>query len=367
MGRHFALSLILIFLLFFLPWLWGEPTRAVQEEPPAGDTEPDGEEEPPEAPPEEPSAAASIDKNRKLNILAGGQLRQTDMESYLMGVVRAEMPAAFELEALKAQAVAARTYTLHKMQNGGSANHPEADACDDITCCQAYLSQADAAAGWGPAAAVYEAKIRQAVAETDGQCVLYQGEPVLAAFHSSSAGMTQDAANVWSGSVPYLQSVESPEDETTVPNYHSSASFSINIWGADHHGHVARLQEALPEADLSGTPSNWFTNIQQQSNGTVTSLSVGGVSLTGNRLRTILELRSACFTMAFQEDTVTFSVTGYGGHEPVWGQRPGGGRHGLQGNPHLVLQRRRGGHLDGIASMAAVKILNFCNNFRWFS
>ena len=149
MGRHFALSLILIFLLFFLPWLWGEPTRAVQEEPPAGDTEPGGEEEPPEAPPEEPSAAASIDKNRKLNILAGGQLRQTDMESYLMGVVRAEMPAAFELEALKAQAVAARTYTLHKMQNGGSANHPEADACDDITCCQAYLSQEEAAQNWG--------------------------------------------------------------------------------------------------------------------------------------------------------------------------------------------------------------------------
>ena len=167
MGRHFALSLILIFLLFFLPWLWGEPTRAVQEEPPAGDTEPDGEEEPPEAPPEEPSAAASIDKNRKLNILAGGQLRQTDMESYLMGVVRAEMPAAFELEALKAQAVAARTYTLHKMQNGGSANHPEADACDDITCCQAYLSQEEAAQNWGDQAPAWEEKVRAAVTGTD--------------------------------------------------------------------------------------------------------------------------------------------------------------------------------------------------------
>jgi len=301
MGKHIGLSLIIIFLLFFIPWLWAPDAPADSEEPPppaAGDP-------PEQEPPQEPEAPASLDAARTLRVKIGDVLQEMDFAAYLTGVVRAEMPASFELEALKAQAAAARTYVIHKMRSGGSPNHPEADACDDITCCQAYLSQADAAAGWGPAAAVYEAKIRQAVAETDGQCVLYQGEPVLAAFHSSSAGMTQDAADVWSGSVPYLQSVESPEDETTVPNYHSSASFSAAEL-------KARLQEALPEADLSGTPSNWFTNLQQQSNGTVTSLSVGGVSLTGNRLRTILELRSACFTMAFEEDTVTFSVTGYG-------------------------------------------------------
>lgn len=305
MGRHFALSLILIFLLFFLPWLWGEPTRAVQEEPPAGDTEPDGEEEPPEAPPEEPSAAASIDKNRKLNILAGGQLRQTDMESYLMGVVRAEMPAAFELEALKAQAVAARTYTLHKMQNGGSANHPEADACDDITCCQAYLSQEEAAQNWGDQAPAWEEKVRAAVTGTDGECVLYEGAPVLAVFHSSSVGATQDAAVVWSAPVPYLRSVETPESEETVPGYRSTASFTAGEL-------KERLLSGLPEARLEGSPSNWFTNIHQQASGVVDSLTVGGVDVAGNRLRTILDLRSACFTISFEGETVSFSVTGYG-------------------------------------------------------
>ena len=219
MGKHIACSLFLIFLLFFLPWLWGEPSLAL---------EPEGEDIPPAAdrpaPPEDPAPpqpAGDADAGMALNVLVGGKLQQMDMGTYLLGVVRAEMPASFEVEALKAQAVAARTYTLYKMANGGSANHPEADACDDITCCQAYKGYEEAAAGWGEQAAAYEAKLRQAVAETDGECILYGGKPVLAVFHSSSAGATQDAANVWSASLPYLQSVETPEDGETVPNYQS--------------------------------------------------------------------------------------------------------------------------------------------------
>ena len=228
-----------------------------------------------------------------------------DMETYLLGVVRAEMPAAFHEEALKAQTVAARTYVLHKIAGGGSANHPQADACDDITCCQAYKSQTDAAADWGEHAAEYEEKVHRAVTETDGECVLYEGAPVLAVFHSSSAGTTQDSQSVWSASLPYLQSVETPEGEDTVPNYHSTATFSA--------GELRDLlREALPETVLEGSPSNWFTNIVQQPGGMVTSLSVGGVEVGGNRLRTILDLRSACFTIAFDGDEVTFSVSGYG-------------------------------------------------------
>ena len=301
MGKHIGLSLAIIFLLFFLPWLWGEPSQATDPEP--ADPPPPAEDIPAEDPPSQP--AESLDAAAALNVLVGGKLQQMDMAGYLMGVVRAEMPASFHLEALKSQAVAARTYTLHKMENGGSANHPEADACDDITCCQAYKSAQDAAAEWGEKASENEEKIRRAVEETDGQCALYEGRPVLAVFHSSSAGTTQDAAAVWSGSLPYLQSVETPESEETVPNYRSTASFQA--------GELKdRLQAALPEAALGGSPSNWFTNIQQQPNGTVTSLAVGGVAVGGNQLRTILDLRSACFTIAFDGDMVLFSVTGYG-------------------------------------------------------
>lgn len=305
MRKDIGLSLLLIFLIFFLPWLWGGPEKSPeqpQEPPPAGDVEP---EEPAQPEPAGAEPAGGVDKATALNVWIGETLRSMDMETYLLGVVRSEMPASFEEEALKAQAVAARTYVLHKIAAGGSPNHPQADACDDITCCQAYKSEEAAAEDWDADAAAYEEKIRRAVTETDGVCILYEGAPVLAVFHSSSAGTTQDAQSVWSASLPYLQSVETPEDEETVPNYRSTASFSSAQL-------KERLLEALPEASLKGSPSNWFTNIRQQPNGTVTSLSVGGVEVGGNRLRTILELRSACFTISFDGDQVTFSVTGYG-------------------------------------------------------
>jgi len=299
MGKHVGVSLVLIFLLFFLPWLWGEPTQAEDPPPPEETGEGQGAEE------QRPAAMGAMDSAVSLRVLVDGQIQEMDMGTYLLGVVRAEMPASFSQEALKAQAVAARTYTLYKIENGGSANHPEADACDDINCCKAYQSAEAAAQAWGGQAAAYEEKIRAAVADTDGECILYEGRPVLAVFHSSSAGMTQDAADVWSSSLPYLQSVQSPENADTVPNYHSTASFSAAEL-------KALLQEALPEADLSGSPSNWFTNIQQEPSGAVTALSVGGVALGGNQLRTILGLRSPCFTISFDGDAVTFSVTGYG-------------------------------------------------------
>ena len=245
MGKHMGIALILTALLFFLAWLWAPPAA--------------GEQEPPDAPAdaetadtgEETAQAAGADESAMLRVLIDGELQEMDMATYLRGVVRSEMPASFALEALKAQAVAARTYVRYHMENGGMASHPEADACDDITCCQAYLSAQEAAANWGDQAAAYEAKIDQAVAETDGECVLYEGRPILAAFHSSSAGATQDAADVWSSSLPYLQSVESPENEDTVPNYRSSASFSA----ADLK---AKLQELFyggfaSEADTTAT------------------------------------------------------------------------------------------------------------------
>jgi len=305
MGKQIIAAFLLIFLIFFLPWLWGGPAADAAPEPtppPAGDVLPENDES---SAPDAPATVSGADRSTALNVLVGGKLRQMDMETYLLGVLRAEMPASFEEEALKAQAVAARTYILHKIAGGGSANHPQADACDDITCCQAFKSQEDAAADWGDNAVAFEEKIRQAVTETDGECVLYEGAPVLAVFHSSSVGTTQDVQNVWSASLPYLQSVETPEGEETVPNYHSTASFSA--------GELRdQLLSALPEAKLEGSPSNWFTNIQQQSSGTVTSLSVGGVEVSGNTLRTILDLRSACFTISFDGDTVSFSVSGYG-------------------------------------------------------
>ena len=305
MGKHLGSSLILLFLLFFLAWLWAEPTIKEEPLPPEENVE-NGEPEPlPENQAEPTAPVGQLDGASPVRVLIGGEVREMDMGTYLLGVVRAEMPASFSPEALKAQAVAARTYTYYKMRNGGSANHPQADACDDINCCKAYMDAASAAASWGEQAETYEEKIRAAVLETDGECILYEGQPILAVFHSSSAGETRAAQEVWSSALPYLQSVQSPETADTVPNYHSTVTFTAQEL-------KSLLQTAFPEANLTERFSDWFTNIRQRPNGFVTELSVGGVSVGGNELRTVLGLRSACFTMSFKGETVTFSVTGYG-------------------------------------------------------
>ena len=305
MKKYIIVSVISIFMLFFSAWLMGESEPQAVQVPeetaePSDDSGPQKEE-----PVTVPIPTGERDSAQSLRVLIGGEVREMDLGTYLVGVVRAEMPAAFEEEALKAQAVAARTYTLYKMINGGSAVHPNADACDDITCCKAFMDETAAAALWGDGAEVYEEKIRTAVRETDGECILYEGEPVLAVFHSSASGETLDAAEVWSESLPYLKSVATPEDHETVPGYHSSASFTVPAL-------KALLQSALPEALLNGSPTDWFTNIRQKTTGAVTALDVGGVEISGNHFRSVLGLRSPCFTISFEGDQVVFSVTGYG-------------------------------------------------------
>jgi len=228
-----------------------------------------------------------------------------ELDVYGAGFLRAEMPASFELEALKAQAVAARTYTLHKMAQGAIARHPDADACDDITCCKAYETAEDAAAGWGAGALYYEEKLARAVAETDGEVIVYDGEPVLAVFFSSAAGHTQGAGEVWQTDLPYLQSVDSPEDDSLVPNYYSVVTFTAQEFRD-------RFLAVYPAAKLNGDAGSFLTDITRNDAGFVSTLRVGGVTVRGNELRTILGLRSPSFTVEVSGDTLTFHVTGYG-------------------------------------------------------
>lgn len=236
--------------------------------------------------------------------LPNGAVSSLTMAEYLWRVVAAEMPASFETEALKAQAVTARTYTLYQMSIGQNPNHPDADMCSDINCCQAYLDPAKAAGNWGEKAPVYTEKITQAVSATDGQAILYQGAPIDAVFFSSAAGRTLDAVEVWGGSVPYLASVESPEGDE-VPGYHSSVTVPLE-----------EFQETFlakyPSADLSGDPAGWFQKTVPTSSGGVETVEVGGVPVKGTALRTLFGLRSANFTATVRDDAVVFSVTGYG-------------------------------------------------------
>lgn len=240
-----------------------------------------------------------------LRVKLGDTVQEMDMDNYLQGVLRAEMPASFAIEALKAQAVAARTETVYKMEHGPAANHPDADICDNINCCQAYKAEEDARAAWGDAAEDYLAKIVTAVRETDGTVILYDNQPILAVFFSAASGQTNQAGEVWMNDLPYLQSVQSPEGADEVPNYYSVASFTEEEFRRI-------FLAAFPAADLSGAAADWFGVMDCTDSGMVRTLEVGGISVKGTKLRTLFSLRSAAFTVAAEDGEIVFRVTGYG-------------------------------------------------------
>ena len=288
-----ALSWALVLVIFLLPVWMMEPGLSFGKDAPAPTL-------PIDRVIQTPSAR---DRGRAVRLLQpDGQVEELNMADYLQRVVAAEMPASFEEEALKAQACAARTYTVRLQSRGGK--HENADVCTDSKCCQACLSPADAELKWGEQAGEFSAKIARAVADTDGLGVLYGGEPIEAVFFSSAPGKTSDAVAVWGNSVDYLKSVDSPEGEE-VPNYRTEVVLS-----ADEV--KALILAAYPGADLSGKPGGWFAQIYTGESGAVTSVLVGGVTLTGNQLRGVLGLRSPAFTVSFDGADFTFSVTGYG-------------------------------------------------------
>ena len=301
-GQIVSTALLLVVILFSLPILAvrGEPVyqRKNAVDLPAGEST-----LPIDRTPSAVTAGAR-DRGRPVRLLTReGEIVELTMADYLWGVVAAEMPASFEEEALKAQACAARTYTVIR-QNSGSAKHPDADICGDSTCCQAYIDRSAAEARWGLNAGEYGEKIDRAVAETDGLGVLYAGQPIQALFFSSAAGKTVDAVEVWGNSVAYLKSVDSPEGDE-VPNYRTQV-----VLGAEEV--KALTLAAYPGADLSGDPSGWFGQASRNEGGGVISMPLGGVTLTGGQLRSLFSLRSAAFTVTWDGERFTFDVTGYG-------------------------------------------------------
>ena len=147
-------------------------------------------------------------QNIKLLHYETGEVQEVNLDEYLCSVVSAEMPATFELEALKVQAVVARTYTLYKI-TADQKKHENADICDNSSCCQAWISKEDRLMKWDENVRQENwKKIENAVYETKGKMITYEGKPINAFFHSNSGGKTEIPVNVWGGSYPYLQAVE---------------------------------------------------------------------------------------------------------------------------------------------------------------
>lgn len=232
-----------------------------------------------------------------------GTVSQMPLDEYLVGVLLAEMPASFPAQAQMAQAVVARTYALRRWANG--SKHSSADVCTDPSCCQAWISF-DAYCGSAGEDAGQEAADRAALAvvSTDGQALFYGGALIEATYFSCSGGKTEAAIAVWGSDVPYLQSVDSPGEEDAL-HYTEEVSFRAEEL-------AAILKGAKPEIYLSGPVQNWFgTPSYTQGNG-VASIPIGDAVFTGSQLRSLLSLRSTCFTVSVEGETVTFLTYGNG-------------------------------------------------------
>ena len=245
------------------------------------------------------------DGDVELRVWDGKEVRKTTMAAYLPGVVAGEMPPTFEPAALAAQAVAERTYIYYHLLGQRKGSHPDADVCTDPGCCSAWLSPEEARTRWGDSYEEYEAKVEQAVTDTDGQIILYDGAPIMAVFHSSSAGATAASGQVWSADLPYLRSVTSPETADSVPNYYSVTTVKADAFRET-------FLTAYPEADLSGDAAEWIGSAVRDDSGRVEEMTVGGVTVSGARLRTMFSLRSTAFTVSAEGEDITFRVTGYG-------------------------------------------------------
>ena len=241
-----------------------------------------------------PMASEKAEDTRIEVLYGDGTVRETDLESYLVGVVLGEMPAEFEVEALKAQAVVARTYTLRAWDRKGK--HPEAAVCTDSACCQAYRTVEDYLAAGGREESVE--KIRRAVDSTAGMVLTYEGELIEATYFSCSGGMTEDALAVWGTEVPYLQSVLSPGEEQAT-YYTDTVTFTYE-----------QVRELLGLPAETGKIQ--FENITYTAGGGVAEVSVDGRRFRGTEIRKFLGLRSTAFTVTEENDGFTFHTRGFG-------------------------------------------------------
>ena len=299
MKKIFVTGIVLLLCLFILPILIVDrPTgTALGNQPPVLPAVPT---------PANTSENTEMNKDAKtvVRVLTeSGDVVEQSMKEYLWSVVAAEMPAAFELEALKAQAVTARTYAAWKV-GAGETKHPQADVCTDINCCQAFLDKEQAVEKWGSSAEFYTDKIFTAISETDGQIMTYDGQPIQAVFFSSANGRTEDAVSVWGNSVPYLVGVETPEGED-VPNYRTEVVLTADEFRTT-------FLEEYPGADLNEDATKWFENKTMSASGRVATLDVGGITVKGTELRSLFGLRSTSFEVEATAENVIFRVTGYG-------------------------------------------------------
>ncbi len=235
----------------------------------------------------------------RLLLTGSNEIVELKMEDYLKGVLLGEVPITYEMEALKAQAIVARTYTMYQLKNNPSA-HENADMCDDINCCQAYKTKEYAFASWDDEEenAKWQ-KLEDAVEQTKKQVITFSGDIIEAFFHAHSGGQTENVKYVWGGKeIPYLQSVKGEESDSRA----DMKTFTKLELKELIKSKIPSYDEKISKIEI----------IDYTGSGRVYRLKIAGVEIKATELRSLLGIRSTNFRIEETADKVTFYTVGYG-------------------------------------------------------
>lgn len=232
-----------------------------------------------------------------------GKIDTVPLEEYVMGVVAGEMPAEFEIEALKAQAMAARTYITLRLAKKDFKDVPKDAHVTDTVKHQVYMDDKQKRERWGSAYTWKEARIRQAIEQTAGQVLTYQNEPINATFFSTSNGYTENSEDYWETRIPYLRSVKVPWDNIS-PNYEETVTMTVQQLEKK-----LKTKIAQPAAAEGNT---WQKVLSRTAGQRVKKVKIGDKTFTGREVRTMLGLKSSHFTISIENGKVKIRTLGYG-------------------------------------------------------
>lgn len=235
----------------------------------------------------------------KLLITSTNEVIELSLDEYITGVLIGEVPSSYEDEALKAQAIVARTYTLYKLKNSPDS-HENADMCDDVNHCQAYKTKEYAMQCWDDDVEKLKwNKLENAVKSTSGKVITYKNNLINAFFHAHSGGMTEDVKYIWGKeAIPYLKSVKSEEGYS----YDDKVVYSKKDFFEIIKNKYSDYDDSMTNYSIDElTPS-----------GRVNKMTIGNKVFLGTEIRQIYGLRSTYFSLKEEDENIIFTTKGYG-------------------------------------------------------
>lgn len=306
MRMQLAIFLMLALFMAGLPFLalYGGTALLTGSGSPVTKTEQGGKDTPP--PPTEPSlpeeGQTPGETVFRIADRETGEVSEVSASEFILGAIAAEMPPTFHLEALKAQGLAAYTYALKCQQQRGEGDGP--DFVADPASALGYLTVAQMQERYGDQFEEYYAKLKEAAQAVARKVIVYEKEPIVAAWHAISSGRTESAENVWSGGAAYLAPVDSSFDQNA-PEFSTAVTFTAE----EARDRIAR---GYPTITLQEDEGDWFSVVSRTESGNVQEILVGDHLLTGAQVRSLFGLRSANFGVLWEDGEFCFDVAGYG-------------------------------------------------------